>query len=116
LWWRWEFLQTSEATGVLPKDDGLPVLMDEEECAAANGGRLPGDWGEVQYAWRDEVQKRAFYEKFPERFIQKVKQEKPIDSANDMFSECWACAGKTSEEDGGRKSLLVTRSSSPAIS
>jgi hypothetical protein len=76
-WVRWEIIPQAEAVGVFPKRDGSPVFMSKEECAAVNGGELPEFWGEVQFAWRDEAQKKDFHKNYPERFERKQQSTCP---------------------------------------
>lgn len=87
LWMRWEIIPQTEAAGIFPKHDGSPVFMNEKECAVVNGGKLPQFWGEVECAWRDESQKRAFYAKYPDRFEEK-QQSKDYPSEKQV-EEVW---------------------------
>jgi hypothetical protein len=89
LWWRWEMVPEAEAIGALPKHEGLPVVMNKEECEAANGGQLPAFWGEVQCAWRSEAQKLAFYAKYPERFNRKEQSEYPSQDQVETYFQAW---------------------------
>jgi len=86
-WFRWELVPSMKAAGIVPKHLGLPVCMSKEECLAVNGGVLPDYWGEVQFAWRSQEQKQAFYAKYPERFRPKQSEERPATPKRNVDSD-----------------------------